>query len=179
MHRKHALPILSCLLALALSASAATAERLRVRSAGAASATEIDVDDDGIPGIVALGEGKGSLGAVATHSFFDARPVATTHCAATEIENELVAASDVIRNKRRDQLFLQLVEGFLCIDPLLGTLRLSASQQIVGGTGRFAGASGEATTTCDGVILVLDLIAAGGRPAHAAFECLVTGDLVR
>ena len=150
---------------------------LRVAYSGAGVATEIDLNDDGVTAILAQARGKGSIGQVSVHALFDAVPAPNTSCGAGEIQNDLVAATNILQNKKGHQLFLLLVDGVLCADPTFTSFTLTLEEEIVGGTGKFAGASGESTTTCAGLFLAVDFVPAGGRAAHAAFSCDLQGDL--
>lgn len=174
-------PLVVLALATLLLAAPVAAQNFTVRYSGATSATEIDIDDDGIPGVLATGYGRatGALrGAqVHTHAVFDAQPASDGNCAAGEVENRLVASTNVLQDRKRDQLYLLLDSGFLCADATFTTFTLEIEETIVGGTGKFEGATGEATTTCTGVFLALDLIGPGGRPAHGAFACRTEGSI--
>lgn len=173
-----------CLLVVAsvLVAAPAGAAKFTVNYSGATSGTEMDIDDDGVPGVLATGSGKGKGAAkggnpVTSHAVFDAAPAATTNCAADELENQLTASTNVLQDSKGNQLYLLLDSGYLCVDGTFTTFTMKIKETVIGGTGKFAGASGTATTTCSGVFLEIDFITGGGRPAHGAYDCKTKGKI--
>lgn len=165
------------LLAPVLLATAAAAAQFNSSFQGATSATEIDIDADGVPAGLGLLRGRGTAGPVTLHTVFEAGVAANTRCGAGEIQNDLVALSSVIQDEQGSQLLSALVKGHICINTSTGVITSKAKSQVLGGTGRFAGASGRLTTTCQGFILAVDVVAAGPRPAHTALSCQIKGQI--
>lgn len=158
----------------ALAAPAVQAEDFNQSVSGNFLDTSIDVNNDGMAGAMIMADAKGSGGG-SFRGYQEVMFVAPTGlCDPTEAEVVFVAYSIVRRFANGDLLFSNLVDGTSCLDPVSGLASVVVNAEFIGGTGRFANATGGYTLEYDAVVLLPDF---GGGIAHGAFVGTVDGTL--
>jgi hypothetical protein len=152
------------LLVTALGALAAQTEAREVRlwTTGESVSSEIyNYSQDEVPGFWSRLEGQGTLGPVVLTTAGDliAYDNVSAPCDFDEQGNpiaiplEYLGASSVIRTRRGDQLYTEQASSppsTICFNFLTGSLTYELYVDVVGGTGRFAGAMGTLVTRGSG-----------------------------
>jgi len=154
---------------------------------GSFSRTGSDIDDDtgdgtGARAIVSDLNQRGSLGhsTVRVVSETTTAPVGffTSRCPSAPyfVEFTYLAHSSVTRMHATGDLIYTLLDGgHLCLDPGSRRFIFTVDVSVVGGTGRFATATGGGTASGGGVILLLD---SDGAPAFGSLDGDTTLDIV-
>lgn len=104
-----------------------------------------DADGNTEPGFVGHEAGTGSFGKFTQTTVGDT--VFTGFCSDNEVELSYVALSSILRSASGDLLYRRLISGTdsrVCFNFVSETARFTAHLEIVGGTGRFEGATGTA-----------------------------------
>ena len=162
-------------------------------ASGALSPIPISMDDynendpDGLPlGFLLLAEGKGSLaGQFSAHVVLETAIVdSPVNC--NDTENTFAKFTMIQRYSEDDLLFSRLAAGgdnFLCLDTVTGSLNGLVTLEIIGGTGRFRGATGNSMVEFTGAILATDIDSVPGHPffriAHAAIVAEISGTILK
>lgn len=169
--------VIFALMALAIAAAAvlvgtqsAEAGSFHERISGNFIDTAVDTNNDGVAGSSWNGVAKGS-GGPTYQGVIEVAFEPTGRCA-TGAEGTLAAYSIVRRYPNGDQLASRLVEGFVCFDPATGLGTVDVEAEIIGGSGRYADASGSYTATFDIHLLLAD---GTGGIAHGAFMGTTSG----
>jgi hypothetical protein len=135
---------LFCLITLFV-AGIAGAETRSVNGAFAGSfhPTGVDSDADTNAGVALSSSGRTALGSATREGWVEVLPFdGVSFCGPTHVLLQYRFVDVVTRFADRSQIFSQLVSGALCFDFASGGFTASAEMQIVGGTGRFKGATG-------------------------------------
>jgi hypothetical protein len=170
------------------SAAIVKAADFHAEYAGAVTTTEIDINaDEEETARVSTGVGKGTaIGPFVFHELRESDLLEPGHadnrCDEGEIELIDVHWTLVMTDQMgQNQLFFRLAAdqpSMICIDPNTlpaGGDARSHDFEIIGGTHRFAAASGRATVECGGRPLAPGVPAGG--PAHGAVSCSMYGYL--
>lgn len=165
--------LLALTLAATLGATAAQARILSETVSGNFVDTAIDTNGDGVAAAHFVGEAKGSGGA-SYQGLHEVQFTPTGLCDPGQVEGIIVAYSIVRRFSNGDLLFSKLVDGSFCFDPATGKANVAVSAEIIGGTGRFAGATGSYEIEYEVTALLPDPT---GGIAHGAFDGTVTGTI--
>jgi hypothetical protein len=105
--------------------------------------TAIDTNSDANPAIFVLAEGKSNLGRTTRHGWVEVLPWdGATFCGPTHVLIDYRYGESVFRFLDGSQLFAHFKSGGLCFDFSAGSFAADGEIEIVGGTGRFEGASG-------------------------------------
>jgi hypothetical protein len=105
----------------------------------------------------------------------------TANCPAPPyfVEFTYLAHSSVTRLASTGDLYYTLLDqGYACVDPAAGRFIFRADVRIVGGTGRFAAATGSGTALGAGTLLLLDangLVAFGSLDGDTTLQIIVPG----
>jgi hypothetical protein len=171
---------LCCVLGTLVSGQA-LGESFKATLAAGTSYAASDIDTDGIPGILTIGQGKTVnsssrskfKGPFTIHMLTEYAPGASGLCNPGEVENMFLAGTVILRDNNGDALYWDITEATFCATAILpgATYTLDSKQDVTGGTGQFAGATGTSTARCVGNILETDSL--GG--SHTALECTITG----
>lgn len=134
-------------LAVAGEGRAETTHEVQWRTIGASHHTAIDVDGKGSPASFIVAEGEGSFGPASVQGLSEPLKVAIDRCpegAAMEFHQ---VAGTMIRTFRPslDQVFIRTLSGLACIFED-GRVTSESRAVVIGGTGRFEGATGELVT---------------------------------
>lgn len=124
------------------------------------SGTSIDTDEDGVKASLGLFKGKSTLGTVTIEPITEFSPVpkvSTTICNSGLLQFDLVMGRVVTRiESSGDLVFSRFTSGTSCVDPATGTVSVSLEGSIMGGTGRFDGATGSVEVNGTVTTLVSD-----------------------
>ncbi len=125
-----------------------TKHEVEWRTIGASVHTSIDLDEKGSPASFIVAEGDGSFGRASVQGMSEPVRVPIDRCpAGTAMEFHMVGGTMVRTfHDRLDQVFIETTSGLACISRD-GSVTSTNEARIIGGTGRFAGASGTLTTT--------------------------------
>jgi hypothetical protein len=117
----------------------------------------IDINSDGLPASTGIYEGKSTRGLVTVHAFNETMPVvSSSHCPPGTMEL-LLDVRNIRRFANGDMLFTKSTEySFVCADLTTGKFSFESKLNIIGGTGRYDGATGTIFSTGSGIALVLD-----------------------
>ncbi len=120
----------------------------------------VDTNGDGVPGNLTVMKGYSTWGpvTVTTFSEFNPRDAAPTPRCRGMIEFPMLedSSSVIIRFLRGDMLFLKTDKAMFCLDPATGYYEFTNSSVVVGGTGRFRGATGRIDAEGNGGSLSFD-----------------------
>lgn len=136
--------------------------------------TAIDTNDDGMQANLINGATKGRGGATYQGIWEVSFGPPTGACEPGEVEGEVVAYSIVRRFANGDLQYSALdpvEKGSLCFDTTIGLSTLTINANVIGGTGKYANASG--SYTAEYVVRQLLPDPMGGI-AHGAFSGTVT-----
>jgi hypothetical protein len=140
------------LLALGLLLAAADARadgrslRYRATFSGSDHPTETDTNADGEKARFAISQGRSSLGSFTTLNWGEVLPWdGSSFCSATEIQLQSRFFELTQTFSDGSRLFFELASGRVCVDVTTGAIAVELGLQVVGGSGRFAGASGQTT----------------------------------
>ncbi len=164
---------LACALCIFLLASApGAATELRATFSGW-SLQSIDPFVDGTNGRHTHSAGRGRLGAFETGGFSELLPADGTMCGSlTKFLLVYHKSNAVIRYVRDGSLLLtELVDGTVCFDTDDNTFTFDIHRSIIGGTGRFEGASGFLDSTGSGARI-------GGTGGTTGFTGTSSGTLI-
>lgn len=129
-------------LALAESASARTA-RFRASFDATVHPTAVDSNGDGETAVFAIWRGRSNLGPAALDAWAEFLPWdGQTFCGPTDVQLVYRFVEYSLRVTDGSRLFLVLSSGSLCFDYEAGTFDSSLDVTVIGGTGRFEGATG-------------------------------------
>lgn len=152
-----ALSLLLCFGALFAPISHASELNMSIRYVGTGLDTAIDTNEDGIAVGWTQADSKGTFGKSTTVIVAEWALSSTVTCpAGYYIPLEVVKANAILTFPDQSQLATLSYSGWLCINPFSGLYKGEGSGDLVGGTGRFEGASGVYVTTFDGVFLDFD-----------------------
>jgi hypothetical protein len=127
----------------ASTAYAGTTHEVEWRTIGASVHTSVDLDEKGSPASFVVAEGDGTFGRASVQGMTEPVRVPIEKCpAGTAMEFHVVAGTMVRTfHDRLDQIFVQTVSGLACISQS-GSVTSQNEAKILGGTGRFEGATG-------------------------------------
>ena len=135
----------SFLAILLISTASAQAADIKINQkfSGATHPTMIDSDDDGVHASAGSYQIFGSPGRSTAEGFAEFSAFEFTGAPGCELRAEMVTESFVETFNDGSMLFNWVTEGFNCVDLATGEIGGELIGIITGGTGRFAGASGE------------------------------------
>lgn len=126
---------------------------------GSIVSTTIDTNDNNLPAVLFSGRGKTNLGLATFQSVSEAldRLPEVSACPRGNVEFPWLMGHGIIQfDDSLDQLFIKLVSGVACSDPIAKTFTSNGKGVFEGGTGRFADAAGSFETTSTGRPLIMD-----------------------
>jgi hypothetical protein len=132
---------------IAASAAADTTHEVSWRTIGASVHTSVNLDGKASPASFVVAEGDGTFGPASVQGMTEPAPVPIEKCpAGTAMEFHMIAGT-MVRTFRDnlDQVFIQTLSGLACISEA-GLVTSTSEAKIIGGTGRFEGATGRLTT---------------------------------
>ena len=132
---------------IAAAAHAETTHEVAWRTIGASVHTSVDLDGQGSPASFVVAEGDGTFGPAAVQGMSEPAQVPIEKCpAGTAMEFHMIGGT-MVRTFRDhlDQVFVQTVSGLACIFED-GRVTSENEAIVIGGTGRFEGATGKLTT---------------------------------
>ena len=149
---------------IALGSGRAEARDIKGRStfAGTFLTARIDLNNDGNLASWSTAAVKSNLGRRTSQGVVERARVdlPTGKCPAGQLEFTLVAGRFVNtftqKAKVKDQLFAELTSSTQCIDPATGAFSGNDTGTVIGGTGKFAGATGSFEQSFTGFILLFD-----------------------
>lgn len=154
-----ALTVLLMIGVFAVPASQAKDVRLSITYTGTVRDTVFDMNDDGFTANFVDGQAKGTFGAsmVSIFSEFELADAPIGHSCSGDFDlyAELMYAKAVTTFSNGDQLYATTNGGWLCLDLLSGNYDGEATGIFMGGTGRFADATGDFVTPFAGKNLSL------------------------
>jgi hypothetical protein len=126
---------------------AETTHEIDWRTIGASHHTAIDLDKQGSPASFIVAEGDGTFGVASVQGMSEPLKVPVERCPAGAIMEFHSVAGTMVRTFRPslDQIFTKTVSGLACIFED-GSVTSENQAVVTGGTGRFAGATGELVT---------------------------------
>lgn len=132
---------------LATDARAGSAVRVSWTTIGTSVHSSIDPDKVWPPASFTVAEGSGTFGPASVQMMSGPVEVAVENCPKGAIKEYDLAANLQVRTFRDtlDQVYLQATSGLGCIFPD-GSVTSESQSGVIGGTGRFANATGELTT---------------------------------
>lgn len=135
------------LVGLAATAAAETPRKVEWRTIGASVHTSVDLDEKGSPASFVVALGDGTFGRASVQGMSEPARVPIEKCPpGTAMEFHMLAGTMVRTfHDRLDQVFVRTVSGLACISEG-GSVTSENQAEIVGGTGRFEGATGTLTT---------------------------------
>jgi hypothetical protein len=146
MRFAHTTGSVAALLLLTLApSSAAWAETVpfRVKLESTAHPTAVDSDGDGETALAIVGGGRSNLGPVSQESWIEFLPWdGATFCGPTHVQIAYRFAENSFRFGDGSRIFTSILTGSLCFDFTNGSSVSTARVAVIGGSGRFAGASG-------------------------------------
>lgn len=117
------------------------------RFTGSASPTGVDTNGDGEAATPGASQGRSNLGAFTTQSWDELLPWdGQTFCGPTHVQLQYRFFELLQTFADGSRLFSQLTSGTLCFDFTTGAAEADIDSEVVGGSGRFAGASGQLST---------------------------------
>ena len=157
-------------------ATMAEAQNTKMTFSGWSVATEIDLNDDGYRATSNTVTGKGTFGHFTSHNVSETAPVFPTgSCGTGLLEASYIYVTAVTRSSNGDLIFSRLDPdnpSTACFNPANYTTNITSNLVILGGTGRFEGATGWATNTV--VVFGLNGIT---RMTHGAFVGSSEGEI--
>lgn len=161
------LPGHSSAMAPAAPASALRARSIQWNLSGSFIKSAIDLNLDGLTGNLVMVGSKGSLGDADLQGYVEGVFVAPTGaCPGGQLETGLVEGKTVQRFGNGDLLKMTLTDGPGCLDLATFDFHVTYHAKVIGGTGRFSGATGDVTLTMTIGALVI-------RPGEIAFGTAV------
>lgn len=142
-----------------IAATTGAALPFQARFSGSSITAEFDTNGDGIPAAHVSSEGTSNLGPFTTQEVLELAIVGPAVCSNDKpgVALALVTGSSVTRLRRTGELLYARAESIrLCFDPASGQSFTSGTTRVVGGTGRFAHASGTLTIDALGQSLLED-----------------------
>jgi hypothetical protein len=140
---------------------------------GSSVPSKIDTNDDGVTAIFSVGRGKIGKGRnlpkqYTFESVYEYLPPLTVNvnCPAGTQEYPVISGHTVNHDVDADNLYGTNSSGFSCFDPGTGSGVFAFTDTIIGGTGKFAGATGTVTNNGTYTFLTCD---SSGR-CYSAFE---------
>lgn len=141
------------LLVLFMSSSIALAARggakieVKWRTIGASVHTSVNLDGESSPASFVVADGDGTFGRASVQGMSEPVRVPIERCPAdTEMEFHMVAGTMVrTLHETLEQIFVETVYGHACISKT-GSVTSENEGRVIGGTGRFDGATGMLTT---------------------------------
>ena len=140
--------ILGSMLSSAPVAARSKSYRFSVKYSGSATSTHVDSNGDGIRAGFGNVTGKSNLGLYTSQGVGEAVVAGPSTCPNGNPGVTLTLIPGTGHSvswfeKARDLVFSEVVSETVCYDPITRTQFKSGTAKITGGTGRFAGASGE------------------------------------
>mgnify|MGYP001829210448 FL=1 len=142
-----ALVLLHGVVAAAATTVADTSHTVEWRTIGSSAHTSIDLDGKGSPASYVVAFGDGTFGRAAVQGMSEPARVPVEKCPpGTAMEFHMVAGT-MVRTflDELDQVFIRTRSGLACISEA-GSVTSENQGEIIGGTGRFEGASGIVVT---------------------------------
>jgi hypothetical protein len=136
--------------------------------------TAIDTNGDGVAAATFLGQTRGHKGGSSYQGLHEVQFTPTGLCDPGDVEGVIVAYSIVRRFNNGDLLYSRLMDGSFCFDPASGTAHVEVNAEIIGGTGKFEGATGSYAIAYDVTALLPDPT---GGIAHGAFSGEASGSI--
>ena len=139
--------VAACTVSFATTAHAETTVQVEWRTVGSSHHTAIDLDGQGSPASYAVAEGDGTFGPASVQTLFEPVRVPIEQCGEGAAMEFHAVAGTMVRTFRPslDQIFVKTVSGLACIFED-GRVTSENRAIVTGGTGRFAGATGELVT---------------------------------
>jgi hypothetical protein len=155
---------LACSVVIALASGRAEARDIKVRGtfAGTFLSTRIDLNNDGSLAGWGTVTVKSNLGRATSQGVVEIDLVdpPTGACPAGQLELTLVAGRFVDTftqtAKVKDRFFGEATSSTTCVDPATGALSSNNTITVIGGTGKFAGATGSFENSYTGFVLLAD-----------------------
>ena len=119
--------------------------RYHDETSGTTVSTVVDTNGDGVTGGITTLKGRSSRGPVTITAFAEFNPFAaapSANCPAGTLDFPMVESTLVYRFVGGDLLFLRVIDAAFCMDLATGVYEFRNSSIILGGTGRYAGATG-------------------------------------
>lgn len=165
-------------LVMAVATGSAEAKEINFEESfsGSVVGTQIDTNSDGRPAALAITEGISNLGPTTRQAVNEFAPSASVPCPSGKVGSTLVMGRLVVRldKKKGDLFFVKSSSGTLCFDPTTGISTGSQVGDIIGGTGRFDGATGSVEINFTATRLVAD---PAGRQFNSVIGTL-TGTII-
>lgn len=132
---------------IASLARAETTLEVKWRTIGASVHTSVNLDGQSSPASFVVADGDGTFGRASVQGMSEPVRVPIERCPAdTEMEFHMVAGTMVrTLHESLDQIFIETEAGLACISRT-GSVTSENQARIIGGTGRFEGATGTLTT---------------------------------
>ena len=162
-----------------LMAISAEAKPFKSKFSGWGVATEIDNNGDGMKADSTTAQSRGTFGRAITNGQSELAPVPSGTCDGNPaiVQYDYVSSSTINVFQNGDLIISLLDHGTLCADftnPLIPTFTGEIHLVIVGGTGRFEGATGWLTS-------ISEWVAVNGEPGvrftHTAFWGTMEGEI--
>jgi hypothetical protein len=168
--------LLAAAMLVLVGAVAADAKKPKTKTShfsGSNVPTDIDTNGDGMTALFSVGRGKIGKGRglpqqYTVDSLYEYLPALGTNvnCPQGWLEFPVYSGHTVTHDVDADNLYGQNTSGFSCLDLATGGGFFSYAETIIGGTGKFAGATGTATSNGTYTFLSCD---SSGR-CYSAFE---------
>jgi hypothetical protein len=132
-------------LLLGVMAETASAESVFVRATLEESfhPTAVDTNADGQTAGFGVGQGRSTLGPVSREGWVETFPWdGVTFCGPTHVQINYRFAESSFRFKDGSRVFAVFSSGALCLKYATGTFNANGEIAVIGGTGRFEGATG-------------------------------------
>jgi hypothetical protein len=126
-------------------AGAASAESVLIRATLEESfhPTAVDTNADGQAAGFGVGQGRSTLGPVTREGWVETLPWdGVTFCGPTHVQINYRFAESSFRFKDGSRVFAVFSSGALCFNFATGTFTANGEIEVIGGTGRFQGATG-------------------------------------
>jgi hypothetical protein len=160
-------------LSIALTVNSAEARNLKFNGthSGSSLSTEIDTDGDNRKANVYTGGGKSTQEAFTLQALNETEFSGPATClnGNSGFAYTLVEGHTVFRFQSSDLLFTQSTTSDACFDPTTGITFLSGTSTIVGGTGKFADATGTTQATGTATSLFSDSAGHSFSPVSVQF----------
>jgi hypothetical protein len=133
-------------LVMLCSAELASAEGFRLRASldSTFHETAVDTNDDGEGAFFVVSAGRSNAGPVTQEGWVEFFPFdGVTFCGPTHVQVTYRYADGVFRFKDGSRLFTTFASGALCFNFADGTAQAQGTVRVIGGSGRFEGATGE------------------------------------
>jgi hypothetical protein len=175
MNRKmFALGFLWLIGVIAIPVSQAQQVPLFIEYTGTVRDTPFDTNGDGLFADFVDGRSRGTFGPSMTTILTEfAPPAEAVENSCGGIYLELMYSKAVTTFKNGDQLYAEAYSGSLCLNPVTGDFEGAATGIFIGGTGRFANASGDFVSPFEGRNLSLLEVGFGFGSIQGTIEATI------